>query len=415
MVLLEEPDAAPQTRVERPQATNVIVIAVSIAIIMVDGYDLQSIGFVAPEMTRAWSLPMSSFAPVFAAGLAGTIPGAMLAGPIARLVGLRASLMLALLVFGVGTLGIAATRDITPLVSLRLLIGIGLGAAVPLVMTLVAKHTAVRLRSTMVVLALCGQPIGAILGAQLCARLIPAFGWQSAFILGGALPLLLIPLLLTLPASGPKEDPAAGAKGHIRELFEPVLMSTTLLLWLTTFLLVFATYVIVNWLPGIVRDRGFTLDASILAISLFNAGTIVGAITVGVLIDRFEAFKIMPAIALLAAASLLALDFTGGILAAFNGAALASGLFAGGASAAMGALTISLYPPVLRTTGAGWVFAVGRLGGAIGPLIIGAVLTAGLASARLFDLAALAAFFAAAALVLLGGVRRRAPAGATIV
>jgi len=74
-----------------------------IMMIMIDGYDLQSIGYVAPEIARAWSLDIAAFGMVFAAGLAGTIPGAMLAGPAARRFGPGAVLKMSLLVFGVGT------------------------------------------------------------------------------------------------------------------------------------------------------------------------------------------------------------------------------------------------------------------------------------------------------------------------
>jgi AAHS family 4-hydroxybenzoate transporter-like MFS transporter len=165
-------------------------------------------------------------------------------------------------------------------------------------------------------------------------------------------------------------------------------------------------------MPGIVRDEGHSLQVSVLAIGLFNGGAIAGTLGIGFLIDRFDPFKIMPAALLGAALALASLDLARAYPPAFMTAALFSGLFAAGAGAAMGALTISLYPSALRITGAGWVMGVGRLGAAIGPLGVGAALAAGLAGPRLFDLAAIAALLAGAMLATLGLLRRGAHAAA---
>src|SRR5882672_3836699 len=101
-----------------------------IMMIMIDGYDLQCIGFVAPEIARAWSLDIAAFGMVFAAGLAGTIPGAMLAGPAARRFGSGAVLKMSLLVFGVGTLATAQAGNLAQLAMLRFIVGVGLGAEI---------------------------------------------------------------------------------------------------------------------------------------------------------------------------------------------------------------------------------------------------------------------------------------------
>ncbi len=391
---------------------SLFVIGLGVSIIMVDGFDLQSIGFVAPEIARDWSQPIASFGPVFAAGLAGTIPGAMLAGPIARFTGVPALLALSLLLFGVGTLATTLVRDLASLAVIRFVVGLGLGAAVPLVMTIVAQNVPLRLRSTMVVVTLCGQPIGAIAGAELCARIIPAYGWQVAFLLGGVLPLLLLPLILFLPRGGEtSRNPAPGARGRVRDLFGQDLRMTTLLLWATIFLTVLATYIIINWLPGILRDEGRPLEISIRAMSLFNAGAIAGAILMGIGIDRFGGFRVMPPVLLLAALSLVALDLVRGDLSLFLLACGLSGLFAGGAGAAMGGLTIALYPEAVRTTGTGWVMGVGRLGGAAGPLGVGLALAAGLDGHRLFLIAAVSIALGSLALFVLGRHRASRLAG----
>jgi AAHS family 4-hydroxybenzoate transporter-like MFS transporter len=391
--------------------TKYVVTVIGVAIIMVDGYDLQSIGFVAPEIALSWSLDIAAFGPVFSAGLAGTIPGALMAGPIARVVGQRVVLALSLVVFGGGTLATSLATDVAMLTGLRFLVGVGLGAAVPLVMSIVAENTPARFRATLITVVLCGQPVGAIVGAALCSRLIPAFGWQSAFLVGGLLPLVLLPAVLALPharspyAGQARSQHGARSSGRLSELFGAELLSTTLLLWATAFLAVFLLYILVNWLPGVVRAEGHSLQASLLAISLFNAGGIAGAILVGALIDRFGPFRIVPSVFLLASLCIASLDLVHESQPLFLAASLLSGFAGYGGGACVGSLAILLYPPALSATGAGWVLGIGRLGAAIGPLGVGAALGAGMAPSRLFYFAASAAVLAALCLTALGSAR----------
>jgi MFS family permease len=184
------------------------------------------------------------------------------------------------------------------------------------------------------------------------------------------------------------------------------LLATTLMLWVASFLLLLTVYIIINWLPGIVRAEGYSLQTSILAISLCNVGTIVGAIAIGFLMDRVDPFKVLPAALVCAAVSLVSLDLTRHELPIFLVAAFASGLFGGGASAAFGALIISLYPVAMRATGSGWALGIGRLGAALGPVVIGAALTAGLVPARLFEVAAASALSVALCLIALASLLR---------
>src|SRR5688572_30205965 len=95
------------------------IVGLVFVIIMVDGFDLQFIGFVAPEIARSWSVPLAAFSPVFAATLAGTIPGAALAGFVARRLGLRATLAMCLAIFGLATLGALWAGDIATLAGVR--------------------------------------------------------------------------------------------------------------------------------------------------------------------------------------------------------------------------------------------------------------------------------------------------------
>lgn len=393
-------------------AARIAVVLLAIAIIMVDGFDLQAIGFVAPEIARSWSLDIASFGSVFSAALAGSMIGAMSAGPIARCIGLRSVLTLSLVLFGGCTLAVVQAADLVTLTALRFIAGLGLGAAVPVIMSIVASNSPTRFRATLVVLALCGQPVGAILGGALCARFIPAYGWTFAFYLGGILPLLLIaPVLLLLrrgvmDARNPANSLSRKAPDRLRDLFGNDLRATTLLLWPCAFLSIFFVYTFINWLPSSLRDSGHSLQMSVLAISLFNFGGIAGALLLGALMDRYGPLKVMPFALALASISTAVLDTVSAVPSLLLSAILLSGLAGYGAVMSLGALTVILYPASLQTLGAGWVLGVGRLGAALGPLGAGMALAVGLVVGHLFYFAAAAAAFAMLCLLLLGRIER---------
>lgn len=388
-----------------------LALAVGFAILLVDGYDLQSVSFVLPELARSWQLQTLAFGPVFAAGLAGTIPGAMLAGPLARVLGHRRALAGALLVFGVGSWSTGQVAGITPLLPIRFIVGLGLGACVPLVMTAVAREVPHRLRATLVTLTLCGQPLGAMLGAAACARLIPAFGWQAVFLLGGTLPLLLLPGLLVfrgtppsaLAPSAPRDE---RSNGRVMQLFASNRLSMTLALWMSTFLAAFVVYVVVNWLPALVRHAGHSLQDSMVALALFNFGGVVGAVVIGWLADRWSPVRATASAFGLAALVLLIQSFSHESLPVFLTACALTGMLGYGGAISLGPLAVLQYPAELATTGTGWALAMGRLGGALSPLVVTATLASGTSEMDLFMLAAGGAVLTALCLCILAGLSK---------
>jgi AAHS family 4-hydroxybenzoate transporter-like MFS transporter len=382
------------------------IILVAIAIIMVDGFDLQAIGFVAPDIARSWSVDIAAFGPVFSAALAGSILGALAAGPWVRRMGLRTVLAVSLAVFGGGTFAAAWASDLLELGALRFIVGMGLGAAVPIVLSLVAAHSPPRIRATALVVTLCGQPVGAILGAALCAHFMPVHGWRFAFYLGGALPLLLIPAVLRIREPDARPCAQSEKPGRVRDLFSIDLRKPTLLLWASSFLTVFFVYIIVNWLPSAVRGAGHSLGASVSAIQIFNAGGIAGAILLGVLMDRHGPLRVIPFALGLAGISFASLDVLQATPVLFMTATFVCGLAGYGGSMSFGSLTALLYPAHLRTTGVGWVMGIGRLGAAVGPLGAGLALAAGVGISRLFYFAAAAAVLVMGLLVTLARVLR---------
>src|SRR5258707_7974826 len=179
-----------------------LIFSICILIIMCDGFDTQAVAYVAPSIAAEWNLAPSSFGPVFAAVLVGAMAGAFVFGFLGDWFGRNRILALCVHWFGVLNIASAYAPSITPFIVLRLLCGIGLGGAIPNVMALVADYAPARKRSTIIAITWSGFALGAVLGGIISVPLISKFGWSSVFIVGGVLPLCLVPfVILVLPES----------------------------------------------------------------------------------------------------------------------------------------------------------------------------------------------------------------------
>src|ERR1700735_1602717 len=168
------------------------------AVLFLDGFDTTAIGYVAPSLAREWSLSKGALGPVFSAGLFGLMIGALLFGPLADRIGRKKIIIFSTLAFGVGTLVTAFVLDVNALLAIRFLTGLGLGGAMPNAIAMTSEFNPRRRRATMVMIMFCGFSVGAALGGLVAAALIPQFGWRSVFVVGGVVPLLLVPVLAQL-------------------------------------------------------------------------------------------------------------------------------------------------------------------------------------------------------------------------
>jgi MFS transporter, AAHS family, 4-hydroxybenzoate transporter len=405
------------------------------AVLFLDGFDTQAIGFVAPALAREWGVSKAALGPVFSAGLFGLMIGALLFGPLADRIGRKKIIVFSTLAFGIGTLVTAFVQDVNMLLAIRFLTGLGLGGAMPNAIAMTSEFNPRRRRATMVMIMFCGFSVGAALGGFLAAALIPQFGWRSVFVVGGLAPLLLVPVLaLRLPESvrflaltGRAQERVAELLGLInpRAVFAPATQFVvhepelagmpvlhlfrdgrtlvTLLLWVVFFMSLLDLYFLSNWLPTVLNDLGASVSVAAMIGSMLQVGGVVGTFALGSIIDRFS-FRALALVYFVAVFAVGAIGQLGHSVLFVSMAIFAAGFCIVGGQIAANALAAGFYPTAVRATGVGWALGIGRVGSIVGPLVGGALLIARWSTEAVFMAAATAALCAALAAFSLGRI-----------
>src|SRR5437762_8690137 len=178
------------------------VAAICTLVQMCDGYDVNSIGVTVPALTHAWNLPGQAFWTAFLWSSIGIMVGALSAGPIGDRFGRKPLLIASLLIFGVASLGSAFAGSLGFMEIMRFFTGLGIGGAFPGAATLAGDYAPHRRRALMIMASFTGAPVGGFICGQLAGVLLPTLGWPSIFVVGGVVPLLMVPAFaLWLPES----------------------------------------------------------------------------------------------------------------------------------------------------------------------------------------------------------------------
>mgnify|MGYP000008667685 CR=1 FL=1 len=246
----------------------------------------------------------------------------------------------------------------------------------------------------------CGLPAGGSLVALIAHHGQQMMDWRMIFLIGGALPLLLTPvILLLLPETRPTHAPDADRR-VVAGVFAKGRAIPTLLIWVVFGLDLLVTYLLLNWLPTLVVAKGFTPAEGATASLWFNGFSIVGALILGWLADRIG-FRWPATLMFLAlAGALYGLANAAGLPAILVWAA-ASGFMVVGGLYVLYALAPIYYPTPIRAAGAGAAIAVGRLGSIAGPILAGNLRADGYSPDQVFAAMIPAALIAAAAAIRL--------------
>ncbi len=405
-------------------------------VLVLDGFDAQSLGFLAPSMAKTLQVPVSSFGPIFGAALFGLMISAMVSGPIADRWGRKWPIIISTLTFGGFTILTAQASTFEELLIFRFLTGLGLGGAMPNVVSLTSEYSPKRLLSVLVSMLFCGMPMGALLGGLVGVVMLHRWGWQSVLYVGGILPFLMALLLIKVLPESVRFLSVRGAEpARIKEILlriSPELSDTpvqfvaqadrigkgipvkhlftegralgTLLLWVPYFMNLLIIYFVVSWVPALLQQAALPVSAGINAILLFSLGGMAGSLLEGRLMNGLGAFILLAfefgistlLIGSLAFAASLPLILTVTFILGFT---------VQGAQAGLNALVAGFYPTAIRSTGVGWALGVGRVGSIVGPVLGGVMLSIGWHPREIFLAGAIPSFCAAVSILLTSRLR----------
>jgi MFS transporter, AAHS family, 4-hydroxybenzoate transporter len=412
---------------ERIRALQLLVAALCFLTVLIDGFDTQSAAFAGPLLKQEFAGGPRALGLIFGLGMFGSLLGGIVLGPLGDRFGRRPLLICALCIMSAGSIATGFAHSAHEVALLRLLTGLGLGGAVPNVIALTAEYAPARARSSLVSIVFNGFPLGAMFGSIVGARLLPIYGWRTLFIVGGCIPLLVLILVVVLLPESPAyllrsgrttelhrivrrlghspiniRAAASVARGSVLHLFANGLGSSTALIWIGTLLSILCIYCTVNWLPILIADGGLPLQTAILAVGALNIGSVIGNIILARFGDRNAAYVPTAVFYVIGAIFLSLVGVSGSSSALMLSVAFGAGLFGFGGQLSVTTLTARLYPTELRATGSGWAFGIGRVGGVIGPVFAGFLLSYGMGFSTMMMILGGLMLLAGLAIFLLG-------------
>jgi MFS transporter, AAHS family, 4-hydroxybenzoate transporter len=400
---------------------HITLLLISFLVMMTDGFDLGAAAYAGPGILNEWKLSGQQLGFLFSSSLAAGFVGPPLFGFLSDKFGRKRVIVCGAYVFGVFTLAAVLTSNLTELIVVRILAGVALGGVLPIVVTLNNEFAPARVRATLVVLIFMGVTFGGGLPGFVAAKLVGEYGWRILFWIGGIAPLIIATILaFALPESikflalhPRRRDELVAQLGRLRPdltiapdtqfiisgeenrprfsmpaLFEGRLAVLTPLFWISNCFAVMSLYFMNQWMPTVLSTSGVGVGQAAIATTLFQfGGTLAGLISMRFLDKRgFVPVPILFACAIPIVACIGIPNLSPYMLLALVGGA---GFCILGLQFGNIATEGNIYPTYIRAWGVGSNFAVGRIGGALGPLLGGFAFAAKLPAQQIFLIATL--------------------------
>lgn len=408
----------PAPRFSKASAAAVLVCWL---LVVFDGYDLIVYGTVQSSLISGtgWGLSKATAGTIGSMAFLGMMIGAIFAGRMADSWGRRRTILGCAIVFSVFTVLCAFAPNAAIFGVLRLLAGIGLGGLVPSANALVAELVPAKWRSLIATLMMSGVPIGGSIAALVGIQLIPAFGWESMFLVAVLALLVVVPLGLkylpeTLaPASAQEKaarkaarkasgkDKAGQEPAGFASLLRAPYLGVSILFAVATIATLFAWYGLGTWLPNLMQLAGYNLGSALTFALALNLGAVAGSVITAWAGTRFGPVPTAIAAAAVAAGALVIL-VAGPPVGVVYFMLVLAGVGTHGTQCLIIAAVAGHYPGHLRGTALGWALGTGRIGAVAAPQAGGLLLAAGLGVSSNFLAFAGAAAIAAVLLAAVG-------------
>jgi MFS transporter, AAHS family, 4-hydroxybenzoate transporter len=416
------------------------VIGLCAGLLFLEGFDFYAISYAAPEMGRALAFSKPMLGPIFSAGQFGLMLGALILGIAGDRWGRKRVFILCGLVFGLASLATALTTSYLWLLIWRSIAGFGMGGAGPIAITIASDYCPRRSRAALTMVMYTGFSFGGVFAGAVSAYFLH-YGWQTVFYVGGAIPLVLSPVLLwALPESlnylvsrkmrgveiagilkklSPGIQHSAGSrfvmdqafekKVQVPELFRAGYGRRTILLWTILFVSLITLFSLTNWLPTLFSTLGVTPKQVVTIMAVSQGAGLLGSLVAARLVVSYQPFHVAALGYAFAASLLVGLGKFGSGYTTILFVNPFLYFFLIGDQNIVNAMAGQLYPPKIRATGTGWGIGIGRVGGILGPSIAGLLLAFHWTPGRLFMLAAVPTLATAAAALALSRETRELP------
>ncbi len=364
-----------------------------------DAMDVGLISFIMAALAKQWGLSAGQLSWIGSIGFVGMAIGASVGGLLADRVGRRSVFALTLLVYGLATGASALATGLAMLLVLRFVVGLGLGAELPVASTLVSEYAPARIRGRVVVILESFWAVGWVLAALVGYLVVPSSenGWRWALLVGLVPAAYALVVRRTLPESvrflerrgrvdeaeaavrrlelvagvAPSASPTAAVElqPSTRALWRPAMRRRTAALWVTWFGVNFAYYGAFIWLPTLLVADGFSLTKSFQYTLIITLAQLPGYAVSAYLVERWGRRATL-ATFLVGSAVAAVLFGRSHSDAAILAAGMALSFFNLGAWGALYAVTPEVYPTPIRATGSGSATAFGRIASILAPLAV---------------------------------------------
>jgi MFS transporter, putative metabolite:H+ symporter len=419
-----------------------------------DAFDALSLAFVLPVLVQRWNITPSQVGWLIAIGYIGQFAGALIFGAMAERSGRIRAAAGATALMSVMSIACSFSYGFPSLLVLRLLQGIGVGGEMPVAAVYINELSKAQGRGRFFLLYELIFPIGLMMTGQIGALIVPAFGWQIMFLVGGVPGLAIAFLLLRLPESPrwliakgrldeaerivleiestfaseatvdkrstplrvesaaiarPGEQTPPPSRARWQELVSRTYRRRTLVAWVLWATAYFITNGLNNWMPTLYnRVYHLPLDQSLRAATLTNVAQVVLLLGCAFVIDRCGRRAWTIAGFGTGTVLLLVLGAFGAqsVVAVIALATIAYGVV-GSVNAVLYLYTPEIYPTRMRAIGTGAATCWLRLASAAGPLLVGYLVAEGGTAAVFLMFAAAGLIGALAATAMLETRNRR--------
>ncbi|EJS61175.1 MFS transporter [Bacillus nitratireducens] len=368
-----------------------------------DAMDVGMLSFVIVALQKDWGLSTQEMGWIGSINSIGMAVGALVFGVLSDKIGRKSVFIITLLLFSIGSGLTALTTTLTMFLVLRFLIGMGLGGELPVASTLVSESVEAHERGKIVVLLESFWAGGWLIAALISYFVIPKYGWEVAMVLSAVPALYALYLRWNLPDSPrfQKVEKRPSIIENIKSVWSGQYRKATIMLWILWFCVVFSYYGMFLWLPSVMVLKGFSLIKSFQYVLIMTLAQLPGYFTAAWFIERLGRKFVLVTYLIGTACSAYVFGIADSLTALIVAGMLLS-FFNLGAWGALYAYTPEQYPTVIRGTGAGMAAAFGRIGGILGPLLVGYLVASQASLSLIFTIFCVSILIGALAVIILG-------------